>query len=109
MINLFVYHMSELHVNSMVMQMGETLPKPDSGPAVYLLLINPVVTFIQILSSHVSDVAGTISLSKFLGTQPENFVTSHWIVISLLVQLFLAGAFIKGAVFFLNPVKNEKK
>ena len=109
MINLFVYHMSELHVNSMVMQMGETLPKPDSGPAVYLLLINPVVTFIQILSSQVSDVAGTISLSKFLGTQPENFVTSHWIVISLLVQLFLAGAFIKGAVFFLNPVKNEKK
>lgn len=109
MVNLFTCRMSELQINNISVQIGEVIPKPDSGAAIYLLLVNPVVTFAQIMGSQVTDVENTLSLTKYLGIRPENFVTTHWVLISLLVQIVLAVIFIRAAVWFLNPVGNDKK
>lgn len=109
MVNLFTYRMSELQINNIPVQIGEVMPKPDSGAAIYLLLVNPVVTFAQIMGSQATDVENTLSLTKYLGIRPENFVTAHWVLISLLVQIVLAVIFIRAAVWFLNPVGNDKK
>lgn len=109
MINLFTYRMSEMKISGYVRQMGEAVPKADSGGAIYLLLINPVVTFIQILGNQVSGAANTLSLSRFLGNRPEDFVIANWIPVSLCVQIVLAALFIRAAVYFLNPAGNDKK
>lgn len=109
MVNMFALHMSQMQVNNAIVQMGETAPKANSGAAVYLLLLNPVVTFASILSGQTGDAGSLLTLEQFLGAQPENFVTAHWIVISLAVQLVLAVLLVVLAIRFLNPVKNERR
>ncbi len=109
MINQFMMHMSQLALNGYVPQPGENVPAASSGPALYLLLINPVVTFARIMEEQVAGSDKILSLEQYLGGRPENFVTEHWIFVSLAVQFVLAAVFMKAAVFFLNPVKNEKK
>ena len=109
MINLFLYNMSQLQINNMVFLLGETRPTASSGAAVYLLLINPMVTFAEILGDQVAGGAESLSVGRFLGGSPAGFVTSHWILVSLLVQAVLAVCFVRGAIYFLNPTRNEKK
>lgn len=109
MLNLFLLNLSRMRINNMVIQFGQTRPAADSGAAVYLLLLNPLATFAEILGNQVAGGAETLSMRQFLGSSAGNFVTDHWIVISLLVQSVISLGLVRGAVQFLSPVRNEKK
>ena len=109
MLNIFMLNMNELQINNMIMQFGETRPVADTGFAVYLLLLNPVATFAEILGNQVSGGAGSLSISSFFGSDINGFLARYWIPISLLVQMAVSVMMIGGAVYALNPVKNEKK
>lgn len=109
MINVFLLSMSELQINNMVLQLGETRPAANTGGMVYLLLANPLATFAQILGNQVAGGAESLSVGQFLGGKSGNFITEHWIFASLLVQAVLSLGFVRGAVYFLNPMRNEKK
>lgn len=109
MINIFVLNMNEITVSNQMIQPGEMRPVADTGWAVWLLLLNPVATFAEILGNQVSGGAGILSIRSFFGSNTESFLATYWIPISLMVQSVLSFGFIQGAICCLNPVKNEKK
>ena len=54
--NQFLLNVSQMEVNSMVLQAGEVRPAPSSGWAAYLLLLNPAATFAELLESEVEEM-----------------------------------------------------
>lgn len=109
MVNLFVFNMSDMQISTMVLPIGEARPAADTGAAAYLLLLNPVATFAEILESQAAGAADMLSARKFLGSHTGSFLARYWIPVSLAVQSFCAAFFIRMAITCLNPVKNEKK
>lgn len=109
MLNIFLLNMSQMQIAEAVYQLGETPPAASSGSAVYLLLLNPLTTFGEIMETQVTGGVADLSIRRFLGNGPDNFVIRHWIPVSILVQTVLSAGLVRGAVYFLNPLKNEKK
>lgn len=109
MLNIFILNMNEIQINNTILQPGMERPVADTGTAVYLLLLNPVATFAEILGNQVSGGAGVLSIRSFFGNNTGSFIAKYWIPVSLAVQSVLSLGFIQTAVYFLNPVKNEKK
>ena len=109
MINIFILNIHEMQLSNMIIPMGEVRPVADTGALVYLLLMNPVATFAEILGKQVSGGAGMLSIRQFLGGRTDGVLSSFWVPISLAVQIVLSFGLIRSAVYFLNPAKNEKK
>ncbi len=109
MLNAFLLSMSQMQINNMHLQPGEVRPVADTGAAVYLLLLNPVITFAEILGNQVTGGAGNFSVRQFFGGNSGCLLASYWIPVSLAVQFAVSAGMIRGAVYFLNPVKNEKR
>lgn len=109
MLNIFTLNMKQLQIDNMVYQLGETRPIADTGAAIVLLLLNPVATFAEILGKQVSGGAGSLSIQRFFGGHTSEFLAIYWIPISMLIQSIVSVGMIAGAVYSLNPTKNEKK
>lgn len=109
MLNIFTLNMNQLQIDNMVYQLGETRPIADTGAAIVLLLLNPVATFAEILGKQVSGGAGSLSIQRFFGGHTSEFLAIYWIPISMLIQSIVSVGMIAGAVYSLNPTKNEKK
>ncbi len=109
MLNRFMLSMDQMNINNMVMQPGMERPVADAGAAVYLLLLNPVATFAEILGGQVTGGAGVLSIQEYFGSYETGVLARYWVPISLAVQSVVAVLVIGGAVYCLNPVKNEKK
>lgn len=109
MLNIFTLNMNQLQIDNMVYQLGETRPIADTGAAIVLLLLNPVATFAEILGKQVSGGAGSLSIQRFFGGHTSEFLAIYWIPISMLIQGIVSVGMIAGAVYSLNPTKNEKK
>lgn len=80
---------------------------PGIGNVILLLLINPAVSLVGLLSNQFgspSYLAETIS--QYGKTSPVIF--DHWYAISILVQLLLAGVLLAVSIHRLNPLKNKK-
>ena len=102
MLNVFLYGISRTKADSMLPVAGQLRPAADSGAAVYLLLLNPGTTFIEILGSQAVGSVDGMLISSFLGNRPLNVVTGNWILVSLGVQLLLAVCLIWGAILLLK-------
>ena len=109
MLNMFVLNMDQMMINNTIMSFNEMRPVADAGAAVYLLLLNPVATFAEILGNQVSGGAGVLSIRSFFGANADGILVRYWIPLSMLVQSVVASAVIGASVYALNPVKNEKK
>ena len=107
--NQFLLNVSQMEVNSMILQAGEVRPAPSSGWAAYLLLLNPAATFAELLESQVSGGGGQFTVRYFLGAASGNFITEHWIFVSAAIQLALSAVLLRGAVWFLEPVRRKRK
>lgn len=108
LLNQFLLGVSEMEVNSMVIQAGESRPVPNSGWAVYLLLLNPVSMFAELLEQQIAGGGGQFVVQYFLGAESGNFVTEHWIWVSAAIQLVLSAGFVRGAIWFLEPIKKKR-
>lgn len=109
MLNIFTLNMNQLQIDNLVYQLGETRPTADTGAAVFLLLLNPVATFAEILGNQVSGGAGSLAIERFFGSHANEILARYWVPISMLVQSVVSVGMIAGAVYSLNPTKNEKK
>ena len=107
--NQFLLNVSQMEVNSMVLQAGEVRPAPSSGWAAYLLLLNPAATFAELLESQVSGGGGQFTVRYFLGAASGNFITEHWVFVSAAIQLALSAVLLRGSVWFLEPVRRKRK
>lgn len=107
MLNLFLFNLSRNQINNMAFQPGEAGTVPGSGGAVYLLLLNPLATFAEIMGNQVSGGAEFFSIRKFMGEGAENVLMSYWIPISLGIQSVVSLGLIRGAICFIDPLRKE--
>ena len=107
--NQFLLNVSQMEVNSMILQAGEVRPAPSSGWAAYLLLLNPAATFAELLESQVSGGGGQFTVRYFWGAASGNFITEYWVFVSAAIQLALSAVLLRGAVWFLEPVRRKRK
>ena len=108
MLNIFLLNMSQMQIAEEIYQLGETRPAASSGSAVYLLLLNPLATFGEIMEKQVTGGIADLSIRRFLGNGPDNCDPSldpgqHTGPDRVFCR---AGT---GSRVFLNPLKNEKK
>jgi len=90
--------------------MNYTMPvRFNVGGFIYLMLLNPAVTFYGLINGQAGDQNAIYKLCNFFGTYEENFMIDHWIPISIVIQLLLAGIFLSLAVRAIDPLKRKGK
>lgn len=82
---------------------GQTGAIRSAGNMIYLLLFNPAVTFDCVINGQAGAGDTVTELTSLFGTVPENFVTVHWIALSLLLQTLVAALLIAAAVRLVVP------
>lgn len=110
-INKFCLSMSQMRITNTAAAFGfgENAVKASSGGAFYLLLLNPAATFLAIINGQAGGSAPLTKLKGYFGITANNFITDHWIVISILIQLVLAFLMIYIAVKCVEPVKHRRR
>lgn len=106
-LNHFSYSMNQMQLNNMNIVEAGTL-KANSGGFLYLLLINPAVTFYVTINNQAGDNQVMNSLEQWLGAHQGGFIMDYWVPISIVLQLLLAFFMLWVAVRAVNPIKKQK-
>lgn len=108
-VNVFSLRMSQNEVNAYLSTINTVAKQATSGGFVYLLLLNPAITFYTVINEQAGSGSIRIILERLFGQHPANFVTEHWTVISLLCQIIIAVLLITAAVYTVkSPMQKER-
>lgn len=107
-INVFSYRMSQNEINSYMSTISTVTKQATSGGFIYLLLLNPAITFYTVINEQAGSGSIINILERWFGRQPGNFVLEHWTAISLLCQLSIALLMIAFAVYMVTPVRQKR-
>ena len=87
------------------MRIGEYLASAESGGVsgasgelLYVLLLNPIATFAQVLGRLAATNQSWVQVGSWFGNQKEGLVITHWMGISMGIQMVLAALFVFCAV-----------
>jgi len=67
----------------------------------YLLLTNPVVTFYGVLNYQAGSRSAIFDMINYMGNYKQNWITQHWLPVSLLVQAAIVAFELLYAVHIL--------
>ena len=98
-------------INHMVSVFQRTLSLSgsyDSGACLYMLLFNPAATFPAVLESQMGGYSSLDVILPWATVAPENLITDHWLVCSLLAQALLSGILLWIAVRNVEPYRRKK-
>ena len=84
-------------------QIGGIGSQGNSGGFLYLLLLNPAVTFYEIIRGQMGWQETMTSAAQWFGSRPSNLVLEAWVPVSVILQVALAGLFLAAAVWRLSP------
>ena len=79
----------------------------NSGGLLYLVLLNPAVTFYVTINGQVGNDQVVNNITRWFGERPANVVTENWNLFSIGVQLALAVLFLWIAIRKVNPRKKK--
>ena len=102
-INAFAYRMDLNEVNSYVSALASTTRRASSGGFQYLLLLNPAVTFYAVINGQAGSGDMRSMFEMCFGAMSDNWITAHWVFVSLTAQLVLAVILIAAAVYTVTP------
>ena len=88
--------------------MNGTGPWPDVTEVLYILLINPAFTTINMIFDQYGAYSAMDMLQNGLNGKLPNFVVEHWFWCSIAAQLLCTFCFVKLAAHFLNPLRVKK-
>lgn len=109
-VNVFVLSLAQMNMNSTyVSSVRGMAEQANSGGFLYLLLLNPVATFYVMINRQAGDNQVMRSLNSWFGPHPQSFIMENWVVISIFIQLVLAGIFLLIAVKTIGPSRMKKK
>ena len=87
------------------MQIGEYLASAESGGVssgsgglLYVLLVNPIATFAQVIGRLTAGNQSWMQAGTWFGNQADNSLISHWMGVSMVLQMALAIGFVLWAV-----------
>lgn len=109
LLNQFFYALSYMQIGEAAYSIGNAHMTADSGIFVWLLLLNPIVTFAEILGSQASDTLRIFTLNDFLGSRADSFIAAHWIAVSIFVQTAFSLISVWIAVRFVGPENRQKR
>lgn len=108
-INAFVLAMARMNVDSYAYSIGSVVEQANSGGFLYLLLLNPAVTFYAAINKQAGNNQAVNNITQWFGAHPANFVTQNWIYISIGVQLALSVVLILIAIKAISPKKGKRQ
>ncbi len=85
---------------------GEQLGSPIAWYH-YLLLANPVVTFYGVLNNQAGSRTAIFDMINYMGNYKQNWITQHWLPVSLLVQAALVALELVIAVHSLRSKRKS--
>lgn len=106
-VNVFSFKMSQNEINAYMSTIDMVAKQATSGGFIYLLLLNPAVTFYTMINEQAGSGSIMTLLETWFGRQPDNFVIRNWASISLLCQLIAAILLIIGAVYVITAVRQR--
>lgn len=80
----------------------------DIKGAIYVLLINPIITFAGLISKQAGGSSEIMSICNQFGNYDNNLVVKYWIGISMVIQLALSTVFVVIAQAKINPLRECK-
>lgn len=80
---------------------------PSAGKSVYLLLVNPAVSFYSFISGQTGSGREFYEFLMKIGVYEENFVLENWAAFGLAIQFTLSLIFICITVWAINPIKQK--
>lgn len=80
----------------------------DIHGMVYILLINPLVTFTGLISRQAGSVNEIVSICNNFGSYENDIIVKYWIVISMSIQVVLSIIFTIVAQAKINPLRVSK-
>ena len=94
--------------------LGETVGYPLVSLtrfSIYLLLLNPVMTFYILMNHQVGDESAVWNLINRIGNGPyeRDIVLDNWVAISLVLQIIMAVLFLHYAARNLEPIKTKRR
>ena len=110
-VNRVVLGLSAGRINSYAITygIGRAQQQPTSGNFVYLLLMNPAATFYAIISGQAGSGSGVDKLCQAFGIVQKGWVMENWVLISIVLQLAVAGCLLTLAIWFVNPIRRRRK
>lgn len=106
--NLFVWSMAQMGADSYVNQIGGIASQVNSGVMIYLMLLNPAVTFYQIIGNQAGNREVSAQVIQWFGNRPSDPVLDAWVPVSLSLQFLLALLLLAAAVRAVDPVGRQK-
>lgn len=106
-VNRFALSLTKMAVDSYLLNVNSITQQTNTGGLLYLLLLNPAVTFYVTINGQVGNDQAVNNITKWFGDRPASFVTEHWNLCSIILQLLLAGIFLWIAIRKVNPKKNS--
>lgn len=97
-LNQFLYYMSQMHADSYLVSAGQAPVQATSGGALYLMLLNPAVTFWQTILSLAGQEQAEIYIGSWFGNRIPNAVLMHWGAVSVIVQIGVSMLLVRLAI-----------
>lgn len=97
-INEFVYYLSGMNMDSYLVSMGRSVGSASSGNFLYLMLINPLSTFLLTIARLTGREQQAVNVTDWFGDHGWNLVTANWTGISVVLQFVCAGLLILVAI-----------
>lgn len=86
---------------------GGSYIQPDVGGMIYILLVNPAVSFASLLTGQVGYNSTLNDFFNSFGKYDRNFIMDHWLIMSCSIQLALSGFFIWLSSKAINPLRKN--
>lgn len=106
--NRLFYSISSMNLSASVLYSSEQVA-PKAGAGCYLLLLNPAVTFYLLIQHQAGSNQVLEKFEAQFGTLPAGFVSSHWILISVLLQIGISILCLLFASWAIEPMKRKEK
>lgn len=104
-INQVMVSLSQLEVGNIA---GNVNNHADPGAAIYLLLLNPSLTFINMLRGMAGAEQIAEVMAGWFNSRGSNIITDNWMIVSLIVQWLVAIFLLLLAIYQMDPRKKRK-
>lgn len=97
-INQFIYYLNGMRVDHYLASVGAGASSVTSGGCLYLLLFNPLSTFLLTSARLTGRERKAVNVIDWFGDHGWNLVTANWTAISIILQFLAAGILIFIAI-----------
>lgn len=95
-------------VNSIVsLQMNDIELYKGVGGWFYILLINPAITFMDLITSQISNISTVQELSQRFGLAEKSYIVKYWKIISITLQILLSTILLWISSRMIDPLKKK--